>query len=211
MDMENRQHRRFPLRMPVLCESPTAGDYRILGITQNVSQSGLLVEAVLPLSPGTWTGLRLLAGDLIAQADAEVVWTAEGRMGLRFTGMTEPNSAAWNRLLTLLVGRHPRTSVRIPIHLEVTCVIPPDTRLRGRAENLSHGGILVVLLQTVPTQTRVRLKVPGVLGLAPIEADVVWTRANAAEHEVVHGLRFLEEDMGKELFLIDTLLRQFLE
>ncbi len=57
-------------------------DYRTLGITRNVSQSGLLVEAVLPLPQGTSTDLRLLSGDLVARAEAVVVWAAEGSPGL---------------------------------------------------------------------------------------------------------------------------------
>ncbi|MEE9138896.1 MAG: PilZ domain-containing protein [candidate division NC10 bacterium] len=80
--MEKRQHSRFVLRMPVLCESPMVRDYRTLGITRNVSQSGLLVEAVLPLPQGTSTDLRLLSGDLVARAEAVVVWAAEGSPGL---------------------------------------------------------------------------------------------------------------------------------
>ena len=212
--MEKRQHSRFVLRMPVLCESPMVRDYRTLGITRNVSQSGLLVEAVLPLPQGTSTDLRLLSGDLIARAEAVVVWAAEGSpglMGLRFTRMVEASSIAWEQLLAGQTGQDPRTSVRIPVDLEVTCVIPPDTRLRGRAENLSDGGMMVRLPQAVPPQTCVKLKVPGALGLPPMEAGVMWTRAHPEVPHVVHGLRFLEGDIGKELFLIDTLLQRFLE
>jgi hypothetical protein len=39
----------------------------------------------------------------------------------------------------------------------------------------------------------------------------MWTRAHPEVPHVVHGLRFLEGDIGKELFLIDTLLQRFLE
>lgn len=212
-EKENRHVPRFPFRMPVLYESPRIRDYRTLGITKNVSQSGLLVEAVLPLPQGTWTGLRLLWGDFVARAEAVVVWTVEGspgRMGLRFTRMEEASSIAWEQLLATQVAHKPRTSVRVAVDLEVTCIISADTRLRGRAENLSDGGMMVRLSQVIPLQTHVRLKIPGMPSLQPIEAGVVWTRTNSAVPHVVHGLRFLEEHMGKELFLIDTLLRRFL-
>lgn len=211
---ENRRHPRFLFRMPVLCESPRVRDYRTLGITQNVSQSGLLVEAVLPLPQGTGTGLRLLSGDLVCQAEAGVIWMVEGspgRMGLRFTKMTEASTMAWERLLATQVAQNPRTSMRIAIDVEVTCLIPPDTRIRGRAENLSDGGMMIRLPQAIPLQTHLRLKIPGVPGLQAMEAGVVWSRTNSAGTQVVHGLRFLEEDVGKELFLIDTLLRRFLD
>ena len=41
--IENRQHPRFPLRMPVLWESPAVRGYQKIGFTQNVSQGGLLL------------------------------------------------------------------------------------------------------------------------------------------------------------------------
>ncbi|MGH7473109.1 MAG: PilZ domain-containing protein, partial [Candidatus Methylomirabilales bacterium] len=89
--VENRQHPRFRLRMPVLCEGPAVHDYRALGVTQNVSQSGLLIEVPQLVALGTATNLRLLTGDRIARAEALVVWTAEpplNLMGVRFTVMT---------------------------------------------------------------------------------------------------------------------------
>ena len=56
--IENRQHPRFPLRMPVLWESPAVRGYQKIGLTQNVSQGGLLLEVPQVLAPGTSTGLR---------------------------------------------------------------------------------------------------------------------------------------------------------
>ncbi len=213
-ERELRQSPRFKLRMPVLCESPAVRDYRSLGLTENVSQSGLMVEAADLLPQGTSTDLRLLAGGVITRADAVVIWmagNASGRMGLRFTRMTDANSAAWERLLTTQAAQGVRTSLRIPLDLEVTCVIPEGTRLRGRAENLSDGGMMVVLPQAVSLQTRVRLEIPLWLVLPPMEAQVVWMRGRADVPDVAHGLRFLTEERGKELFLIGTLLRRFLQ
>ncbi|MFQ5989732.1 MAG: PilZ domain-containing protein [Candidatus Methylomirabilales bacterium] len=213
-DRELRQTPRFQLRMPVVCESPAHRDYRTLGLTQNVSQSGLLVEAAQPLPQGTSTDLRMLAGGVITRADAVVVWMADnasGRMGMQFTRMTEANSVAWERLLATQAAQGIRTSLRIPIDLEVTCVVPEGTRLRGRAENLSDGGMMVVLPQAVPPQTRVSLEIPLWLVLPAMEAQVVWMGAKAEVPDVAHGLRFLTEERGKELFLIGTLLRRFLQ
>lgn len=209
-----RQVPRYRLRMPVLCERPGVRDHRTLGFTQNVSQNGLMVEAALPLPQGTSTDIRLLAGGVITRADAVVVWMAEsipGRMGMRITGMTEANSTAWERLLAAQAAGGVRTSLRIPVDLEVTCVIPPDTRLRGRTENLSDGGMLVVLPQEAPPGARVRLEILSRLVLPSIEAEVVWTRAKSEVPNVFHGLQFLAEERGKELFLIGTLVRRSLE
>lgn len=211
--IENRQHLRFPLRMPVLCEGPGVHDYRALGVTQNVSQGGLLIEVPQLVTLGTETHLRLLTGDQIARAEALVVWTAEPRlslMGVRFTTMTGGDSLAWKQLLAFQAGPTPRDSLRIPIELEVTCLIPPYTRLRGRIKNLSDGGMMIVFPQAVPPPTRVSVAVPRWLNLPPVHAEVVWTGATSAVHGFVHGLHFTTNDTSKELFLIGTLLRELL-
>ncbi|MFQ5960727.1 MAG: PilZ domain-containing protein [Candidatus Methylomirabilales bacterium] len=211
--MENRDHPRFPLRMPVLCEGLPGSDYRTLGLTQNVSHGGLLLAVPRLVVPGTPVNLRLLTGDRISRAEAGVVWTADtssGLMGVRLTSLNSVDRLAWEHLITFQAGPTPRASLRIPIDLEVTCLLAPDTRLPGRVENLSDGGMMIVLPQAVTPQTRVRVVVPAWLILPPVEAEVMWTRANPAVQGVVHGLHFLASDMGKELFLIGTLLRQLL-
>lgn len=211
--MENRDHPRFPLRMPVLCEGQPGSDYRTLGLSQNVSHGGLLLAVPRVVVPGTPVNLRLLTGDRISRAEAGVVWTGDtssGLMGLRLTGLNCVDRLAWEHLITFQAGPTPRASLRIPIDFEVTCLLAPDTRVPGRVENLSDGGMMIVLPQAVTPQTHVRVVVPAWLILPPVEAEVMWTRANPSVQGVVHGLHFLASDMGKELFLIGTLLRQLL-
>ncbi|MFQ5532925.1 MAG: PilZ domain-containing protein [Candidatus Methylomirabilales bacterium] len=207
---ERRQDPRLPLRMPVLCERRRVRDSRTLGLTRNVSRSGLLLEGVEPLSPGTSASLRLLAGERIARAHAVVVWTSKvfpGSMGLRFTMMTGATYHAWAELLASQSGQPPRTSLRIPIDLEVTCVVPPGTRVAGRIENLSDGGLLVVLPRHLPPRTHLRVKGPPWITLPLAEAEVVWSRAGSERDGVLHGLRVLEDEVSKELFLIGTMIR----
>jgi hypothetical protein len=211
--VEKRQSLRFPLRMPVLCENPPVHSYRTLGFTQNVSRGGLLLEVSQPLTLGTSTGLRLLAGDGIVRAQALVVWTAESPIhltGLRLTMMTGGDTLAWEQLLAFQAGPVPRGSLRVPIDLEVTCLIPPDTRVRGRVKNLSDSGMMIILPRALPPQSRVSVVVPAWLGLPPVDAEVVWTRASSALYGPVHGLHFTTNDMYKDLFLMGTLLRQLL-
>lgn len=208
-----RQHPRFPLRLPVLCESQGVPGYRTVGITRNVSFGGLMLEAPRPLAPHTPTSLRLLAGDRIAHAEAVVVWMTQepsSRMGMRFTAWGGSDSHVWDQLLAFQAGPTPRASLRIPITLEVTCVIPPDTRLRGRAENVSDGGLMVALPKAFAPQTLVNVEVPSWVSRLPVEAEVMWAQTISEGHDVMHGLRFLAEDVGKELFLIGALLQQLL-
>ncbi|MFQ5801577.1 MAG: PilZ domain-containing protein [Candidatus Methylomirabilales bacterium] len=210
---DTRQHPRFPLRLPVLCESPAVPDYRRVGFTHNVSRGGLLLEVMKPLSPGTPASLLLPTGKQNARTEAVVVWTAEGapgRMGLRFTHWAIPGLPAWERLLALQSGQTPRTSVRTPVALEITCRIPPDTILAGQARNLSDGGLMIALPQALPPQTRLTMEVPPLSTLSRVEAEmeVVWTRVAREDRPILHGLRFRSADIDKELFLVGALLRR---
>lgn len=211
-----RQHPRLPLRMPVFCESPAVPGYRTVGLTQNVSRGGLVLEVPQPLTPGTAASLLLLTGDRNARAEALVVWRAEdspSRMGLKFTALTGADLATWERLLVLQAGPTPRASVRLPIALEVTCRVSPDIRVTGQAENLSEGGLLLFLAHGLSPRTQLIVEVPPWFTLPAVEADmeVLWIRAVPEREGVAHGLQFRSDDIGKELFLIGALLRQLVD
>lgn len=212
---ETRQHTRFPLRLPVFCESQAVAPYRTVGFTDNVSRGGLLLEVKQPLPAGTQASLLLPTGEQNARAEAVVVWAAEGdpgRMGMRFTNWATPDLPAWERLLAFQAGPTPRSSVRTPMALEVTCRIPPDMILPGQVENLSDGGLMVTLPQPLVPQTRLTLEVPSAPSLSPVEAEmeVMWIRAAQEDHSVLHGLGFRSGDIDRELFLVGALLRRLL-
>ncbi len=208
-----RQHPRFPLRLPVLCESPAVAGYRTVGLTHNVSQGGLLLEVPQPLAPGTPMSLLMCTGDQNARAEAVVVWAVEdqpSRMGLRLTTLAESDRLAWDQFLAFQGGPTPRASVRIPIALEVTLRIPPDIRVTARVDNISDGGLLLGLSEGISPQTQLTVAVPPWLTFPAVETEmeVVWTRDAPGEQGVLHGLRFSADDISKELFLIGILLRQ---
>ncbi|MFQ5656209.1 MAG: PilZ domain-containing protein [Candidatus Methylomirabilales bacterium] len=208
-----REHPRFPLRMPVLCEGSTVPFHRTVGLTHNVSRGGLLLETVKPLTPGTGADLRLLVGDQIARAAVAVVWKTDSppcRIGVRFTMMDDADRVAWEKLLALQAGPTPRVSVRIPISLGVTCRVDPETCLAGEGENLSDSGMMIVLPRNVSPQTRMTVMVPPWLILPAVDAEVVWNRSAPGGDRVLHGLRFLDEHIGREFFLIGALLRGLL-
>ena len=209
---EHRQEPRLPIRIPVRCEGPAIPYYRTLAFTRNVSRGGLQVEVQRLVSRGSAVHLRLLTGERIAQAEAEVVWSVEnapGRMGLRIISMDKDDLEAWDALIAFQGGPTPRTSLRIPLDLEVTVVVHPDAPLAGRVENLSEGGLLVYLPRVIPQQTLVKVVGPDWLVLPPVEAEVVWSGGERGVEGVLHGLRILSSDVGKELFVIGTILRSF--
>jgi hypothetical protein len=124
--------------------------------------------------------------------------------------MTEVDSIAWEELLSFQGGPTPRTSLRIALDVEITCVTPEEIRLAGRVENLGDGGLLVVFPRAIPPQTRVKLEGPSWLFIPPVEAEVVWTRAGPEGAGVLHGLSILARQRGRELFLIASMFRMLL-
>lgn len=208
-----REHPRFPLLLPVLCQSPAIPDYRTIGLTQNVSEGGLLLEVPQPLAPGTPMSLRVCTGNQMLQAEAVVVWRAEdppSRIGLRFTTWERTHHLTWKRLLAFQAGPTPRGSVRLRITQEVTCRISPETSFAGQLENLSDGGLMISLAEALPLQARLTVVVPPSSILSPAEAEmeVMWVLATPEGHGVLHGLHFCADDIGKDLFLVAALLRQ---
>jgi hypothetical protein len=213
--VEHRHTPRLSIRIPVRCEGPAVPYYRTLAFTRDVSRGGLQVEATRLAAPGTTISLRLLAGTRIAHAEAAVIWAwaaddSPGRMGLKITRMDEEDLRAWEDLLAYQGAPTPRASLRIPLDLEVTCVVPPDTGLAGRVENVSEGGLLVFLPRNLPPRTLVKVVGPDWLVLPPVEAEVVWVRDQGESTGVLHGLRILASDAGKELFVIGAILRSFM-
>lgn len=213
---ESREHPRFPLRMPVFCESQAVPGYRTVGLTHNVSRGGLLIEVPDLLPPGTPTSILVSPKGQNARSEAVVVWTAPGtpgRMGLKFTKWAGEDHLIWDQLLAFQAGSTPRFSARIPIDLEVACLIPPATRLAGRALNISDGGLLITLPEALNPRTRVVVATPTGLNLPLIESEteVMWTRATVGGEGALHGLRFTKDDIDKEFFLIGALLQELLD
>jgi len=145
-----------------------------------------------------------------------VVWTGAGtpgQMGLKFTKWAGTDHRIWDRLMVFQAGSTPRSSLRIPIDLEIACLIPPDTRLPGRAQNISDGGLMITLPQALDPRTRVLVATPTGLTLPLMEAEteVMWTRTPTVGEGFLHGLRFTKDDIDKEFFLIGALLQEVLD
>jgi hypothetical protein len=175
-----------------------------------------LVGVTEPLPPGTPASLLLYTGDCVARAEVEVVWMVQDvpcRLGVRFTGLTGDDVLAWERLLAYQAGPRPRACVRIPVTLEVTCLLAPETQVPGRIQNLSDSGLMLSLAQEFPLRTRLTVSLPPWRSLPPVEvrAEVVWTRATPDRHDVLHGLRYLSDDREGSFFVAGALLRQLLD
>jgi DNA-binding response OmpR family regulator len=82
--LENRRrHVRVPLQTDVTCD---IGSRKIHGVTWNLSQGGIQVEAG-SLHPGDTVGLsfRLPVSEVVIDVVGTVVWASEKRQGIQFT------------------------------------------------------------------------------------------------------------------------------
>ena len=79
----------------------------------------------------------------------------------------------------------------------------------GRAENISDGGLMLTLTESLPRRTRLTIVVPTWPTIPPVKAQVMWTQTAPDGEGILHGLHFLSDDTRKELFIVGALLRQF--
>lgn len=149
------------------------------------------------------------------RVEAIVAWMAEStpyRMGMRFTTCSGTDRPIWERLLAFQAGPTARASVRLSTSFDI-CRVPAGSRKPGRAEDLSDAGLMVALDEALPLHAHVRVAVPPRVTLWPVEVEteVMWAGAALEGREVLHGLRFVWDDVDKELFIISALLRQGLD
>lgn len=87
-----RRSIRVPLQTDVEC---TVNSRQITGVTWNLSQGGIQVDAE-SLKPGDVTRLRfrLPTTGILIDATGIVVWTGEKRQGVRFEHLSQQNDAA---------------------------------------------------------------------------------------------------------------------
>jgi len=91
--LENRRRStRVPIQTEVICE---LGSRTVRGVTWNLSQGGIQVEAG-NLQPGAALRLsfRLPVSGIDIKADGAVVWADHRRQGIRFTKMSIQNQQA---------------------------------------------------------------------------------------------------------------------
>ncbi len=75
-DPENRDQRRFAVRLPVRCARVTGrGPGPVRGRTANVSGGGLAVELPARLPPGTRVAIEIRTGIGPLRMETDVVWT----------------------------------------------------------------------------------------------------------------------------------------
>ena len=92
--VENRRrHARVPLQTKVVCE---IGSRTTQGVTWNLSQGGIQIEAHNQLSAGEMVRLsfRLPVTDIAIEAVGRVAWVKENRQGIQFTNVTAKNQQA---------------------------------------------------------------------------------------------------------------------
>jgi len=91
---------------------------------------------------------------------------------------------------------YPRTSVRIPVLVEIMHAWERSTRRSTDAilSNVSRGGAGLSMAWTVPPRTRLAILVPAMGGDLRLLADVVWTSHTPGPdpESAAYGVRWVE-------------------
>jgi DNA-binding response OmpR family regulator len=96
--LENRRrHRRVSVQTEVMC---TVGSRTIRGVTWNLSQGGMQVEAGgLQRRDTVRVSFRLPVSGVSLEAVGTVVWTKENRQGIQFTNVSPQNDQSIRRFI----------------------------------------------------------------------------------------------------------------
>lgn len=112
MAQENRRYYRHPVDFVVWIQRPNDRGGEIPVTATNLSQGGLGVQTTLSLVEHSLVELRFtLPGNITVDAQAEVLWAAEGRAGLQFTRLSSKSRA---RLVGWLMEQYERTQPPLP-------------------------------------------------------------------------------------------------
>jgi hypothetical protein len=202
-----RRFPRYPIQLPLQHTTPAAGAG--VGWTRNLSEGGACVELDECLPVPSPVHIRLLTDRGAIDIEAQVVWeakmpdaqTAERGLtgggvlhGVTFTHLA-PDQLQVLRSLLLPPEQGRRSGPRLPMDLPVTCRTKGSegTLLQGRTENMSRGGLLLRLSQSLSPGTALSLTLHPPHGMVTAEGEIVWTEPpeNKAPGEPIrHGLQF---------------------
>lgn len=105
----------------------------------NLSTGGIYVAAEQPLDPGEQVHLKvnLRDGAQPLDADAEVVWRADGGMAMRFVGLDD---VAKKRIQRLVHKREPTQFGKRDVRIHLPALAAP---LRASARDLTERGVMI--------------------------------------------------------------------
>lgn len=199
---ERRQFARYLIQLPLVHKAGEPAPSKVeVGWTKNLSTGGACVELTERLQERTPLRTRLQTDRGPIDVEAQVVWagdpapTGGGILhGVAFAEVTPEQFQALQALL-LSKGEMRLAGVRLPLELSVTCKPKGQTGppLQGQTGNLSRGGLLLRLPQSLPPDTMVELTLHTPHGPLWAEGAVVWVEPperRTPGEPIRHGVRF---------------------
>ncbi len=206
---DGRHFFRYPVTLPFQHRGwPPFSARTGVGWTRDISEGGVRVELPEHLQVMQPIQLRLRTNRGAIELEASVVWKEKDRParregasplvgcgilhGMVFSRGAPDQLQALRALLRSLAGtEHPR--VRLPLDTPALCQPQEEGSrpVRGWAGDISRGGLLLRLPDTLSlgTPVEIRLDTPN----APITAEgvVVWTEHSEPRSDLIrHGVRF---------------------
>jgi hypothetical protein len=111
MAQENRRYFRQHVDFVAWIQRPKDRSGELPATCDDLSQGGLGIVTTMALEPGSTVDIRFNLGASTIDAQAEVMWSRNGRAGLRFARMSTKSRSA---LVTWLMDEYERTQAPIP-------------------------------------------------------------------------------------------------
>lgn len=167
---------RFLVALPAkvtVVDQAAPGDQRVYtAVTANMSDGGIALDLPEALPPWTPVEVQVEAGEGTVALEAVVLWHEDlgrrrGGAGVRHGFLLSQISPAarqgWDALLRGLGHLRPSTreNTRFPLEVRVVCQVlgRPGPLLDGRTENISRGGMGLLLPERLPAGTGVEVEV----------------------------------------------------
>lgn len=226
---------RFLVALPAkvtVVDQVGPGDHRVFtAVTANVSDGGMALDLPEALAPWSPVEVQVETGEGTVVLEAVVLWHEDlgrrrGDAGVRhgFLLSQIPPAArrGWEALLRGLGHLRPSTrgNTRFPLEARAVCQVmgragPP---LEGRTENMSRGGLGLLLPERLPAGTGIEVEVLTRQEPLRMGGRVIWssplpvgTRGLAYRHGVVREAGDWPHDFVLDLYLQEAQLRRGLD
>lgn len=220
----------LPAKVTVVDQAGPGNHRAFTAVTANVSDGGIALDLPQALAPWSPVEVQVETGEGTVVLEAVVLWHEDlarrrGGAGIRhgFLLSQIPPAArrGWEALLRGLGHLRPSTreNTRFPLEVRAVCQVlgragPP---LTGRTENISRGGLGLLLPERLPAGTGVEVEVltrkePLRMGGRVIWSSPVAVRTGLAyRHGVVREAGDWPHDFVLDLYLQEAQLRRGLE
>lgn len=218
---------RFVVALPAnvtVVDHAVPGTRRVLtAVTANVSDGGMALDLPEALPPWTPVEIQVEMGQGVVGLEAVVLWHEDPslrrggsgiRHGLVVSEVPPGARQGWDELLRGLGHVRPSTRhrTRFPLDARAVCEVQgrKGAPLEGRTENISRGGLGLLLPERLPAGTGMEVEVPTRGELLRMAGLVIWSSplpTGTGRPTFRHGVEREAGDWPHE-FVLELYLRE---